>query len=124
MDYYKLLGDDFYEQLVDMLMFDAVVINEDRHYGNFGVLRDNKSGKIIAPAPVFDNGVSLLCYAMHDDFDDIEKYLKSRTNPYGRGNQFMHSSQKDYGKDRVTCSENSSTSSSRTVMYLLFRDGG
>ena len=89
MDYYKLLGDDFYEQLVDMLIFDAVVINEDRHYGNFGVLRDNKSGKIIAPAPVFDNGVSLLCYAMHDDFDDIEKYLKSRTNPYGRGNQFM-----------------------------------
>ena len=24
-----------------MLVFDAVIYNEDRHFGNFGVLRDN-----------------------------------------------------------------------------------
>ena len=46
-----------------MLVFDALIYNEDRHFGNFGVLRDNHSGKIIAPAPVFDNGLSLFCYA-------------------------------------------------------------
>ena len=40
-----------------MLVFDAVILNEDRHFGNFGVLRDNHTGKIIAPAPVFDNGL-------------------------------------------------------------------
>ena len=100
LDYYKELGDDFYEELVDMLIFDAVVMNEDRHYGNFGVLRDNKSGKIIAPAPVFDNGVSLLCYAMKDDFDEknLENYLSERTNPYGYDNQFIPLAKRIMGK--------------------------
>lgn len=88
-DYYKELGDDFYQQLVDMLVFDAVILNEDRHFGNFGLLRDNHTGKIIAPAPVFDNGLSLLCYGMKDDFDDLEKYIGSRTNPYGIENDFI-----------------------------------
>lgn len=98
LDFYKEKGEDFYEQLVDMLIFDAVIINEDRHYGNFGVLRDNMSGRIIAPAPVFDNGVSLLCYAMRDDFENIDEYLKSRTNPYGRDNQFIPLAKRLMGK--------------------------
>lgn len=42
-----------------MLVFDAVIYNEDRHFGNFGVLRDNHTGKVIGAAPIFDNGVSL-----------------------------------------------------------------
>lgn len=88
LDYYKELGDEFYQQLADMLVFDAVTINEDRHFGNFGLLRNSKTGQIIAPAPVFDNGISLLCYAMKDDFEGgIDKYLESRSNPYGRGNE-------------------------------------
>lgn len=89
LSYYKEQGEEFYEQLVDMLVFDAVVLNEDRHYGNFGVLRDNRSGKIVAPAPVFDNGVALLCYATKPDFEDAENYIKTRTNPYGHENQFI-----------------------------------
>ena len=89
-EYYKAHGDDFYQQLASMLCFDAVVLNEDRHFGNFGVLRDNHTGEIIAPAPVFDNGVSLLCYAMTEDFDKgIEKYISKRSNPYGYGNKFI-----------------------------------
>lgn len=87
--YFKKLGEEFYQQLADMLVFDAVIINEDRHFGNFGVLRDNRSGRITAPAPVFDNGISLLCYAVKDDFDDIDRYVRERTNPYGAGNDFM-----------------------------------
>ncbi|MBR2674466.1 MAG: XRE family transcriptional regulator [Mogibacterium sp.] len=100
LDYYKNQGESFYEQLVDMLVFDAVIINEDRHYGNFGVLRDNKSGKIIAPAPVFDNGVSLLCYAMKDDFEEnkLKKYIGERTNPYGYDNQFIPLAKRIMGK--------------------------
>ena len=47
-----------------MLVFDALIYNEDRHFGNFGVLRDNHSGNIIAPAPIFDNGLSLFCYCL------------------------------------------------------------
>ena len=82
LDYYKTLGDEFYEQLCSMLVFDALIYNEDRHFGNFGVLRDNHSGKIIAPAPVFDNGLSLFCYAGKEDYAHLDEYAKTRSNPY------------------------------------------
>jgi len=85
LDYFDELGSEFGEQLRSMLVFDALIYNEDRHFGNFGVLRDNHSGKIIAPAPIFDNGLSLLCYAGRDelaDFSKLEEYAKTRTNPY------------------------------------------
>lgn len=65
-----------------MLVFDALIYNEDRHFGNFGVLRDNHSGKIIAPAPVFDNGLSLFCYAGKEDYAHLDEYAKTRSNPY------------------------------------------
>ncbi len=89
LDYYRELGEEFYQELVSMLVFDAVVINEDRHFGNFGLLRDNHTGEFVASAPVFDNGLSLLCYAMKSDFKDIDKYIETRTNPYGQDNQYM-----------------------------------
>ena len=84
-EYYDSLGQEFGEQIRSMLVFDALIYNEDRHFGNFGVLRDNNSGKIIAPAPIFDNGLSLLCYAGKDDlatFSAMEGYAKTRTTPY------------------------------------------
>ena len=45
--YYDKLGPEFSEQIRSMLVFDALIYNEDRHFGNFGVLRDNHSGNII-----------------------------------------------------------------------------
>lgn len=66
-----------------MLVFDAVIYNEDRHFGNFGVLRDNRTGKVIGPTPIFDNGLSLFNYAMSDDLEFLEEYAKNRSNPYG-----------------------------------------
>ncbi|WP_270640930.1 HipA domain-containing protein [Longibaculum muris] len=77
-DYYKNLGEDYYQELIDMLVFDAVILNEDRHFGNFGLLVDSHTNKIIAPAPIFDNGLSLLCYAMDSDFNDINTYVSTR----------------------------------------------
>lgn len=82
LDYYKKLGTDATEQLKSMLVFDAVIYNEDRHFGNFGILRDNRSGKIIGSAPIYDNGISLFNYAMPDDFNDLSSYAKTRANPY------------------------------------------
>ncbi len=85
LDYYDGLGSEFGEQLRSMLVFDALIYNEDRHFGNFGVLRDNHTGKIIAPAPIFDNGISLLCYSGREEignFSALEEYAKTRTTPY------------------------------------------
>lgn len=83
LEYYGKLGNDYLEQIKSMLVFDAVIYNEDRHFGNFGVLRDNRSGKIISPAPVFDNGLSLFNFATMEDFEDLDSYAKTRSTPYG-----------------------------------------
>ena len=80
--WYDKLGAEFSQQLRSMLVFDALIYNEDRHFGNFGVLRDNHSGKIIAPAPIFDNGLSLFCYAGKEDYAHLDEYARTRSNPY------------------------------------------
>ena len=82
LDYYQSLGEHFYEEMCSMLVFDAVIYNEDRHFGNFGLLRDNHTGKILAPAPIFDNGLSLFNYAMPEDLKELDAYAKTRSNPY------------------------------------------
>jgi transcriptional regulator with XRE-family HTH domain len=82
LEYADTLGQEFTESIKSMLVLDAVIYNEDRHFGNFGVLRDNRSGKIIRPAPLFDHGLSLFCYAIDDDLANIAEYAKTRTTPY------------------------------------------
>ena len=80
--YYEQIGPEALEDLKSMLVFDAVIYNEDRHFGNFGILRDNHSGKVIGAAPIFDNGISLFNYAMPDDMENLTEYAKTRSNPY------------------------------------------
>ena len=83
LDYSAGLGRDFSEAVCSMLVFDAVICNEDRHFGNFGILRDSRSGEITAPAPIFDNGISLFNYAMPEDMEDLGAYAKTRSPAYG-----------------------------------------
>jgi Predicted transcriptional regulators len=83
LDYYKELGTDYYNAVCSMLILDAVIYNEDRHFGNFGLLRDNRTGKILSPAPIFDNGLSLFNYGMSDDFANLDEYAKTRAPAYG-----------------------------------------
>lgn len=83
LDYYEKLGPEAYEQVRSMLVFDAVIYNEDRHFGNFGVLRDNRSGAVTGAAPIFDNGLSLFNFAMPEDFRDLDSYARTRGTPYG-----------------------------------------
>jgi hypothetical protein len=82
LDYYAGLGKDFLEAVNSMLVFDAVIYNEDRHFGNFGILRDNRAGAILAPAPLFDHGISLFNYAMQDDLTELDKYAMTRAPAY------------------------------------------
>ena len=77
-EYYKELGESYSESLIDMLIFDAVICNRDRHFSNFGLIVDNKTNEIVDTAPIFDNGLSLFNYAMEDDLADIDAYAKTR----------------------------------------------
>lgn len=74
-EYYEKLGQNFVDALNDMLVLDAIIINTDRHFGNFGFIVDNKTNNIVAPAPLFDHGNALLNFAGRDDLES-EKALK------------------------------------------------
>lgn len=73
-EYYEQLGEQFVKALNDMLVLDAVICNVDRHFGNFGVLIDNETNKIVAPAPLFDHGNSLFNFAGRDDLESEEAF--------------------------------------------------
>ena len=74
--YYKKLGAEFEKALNDMFIFDALIFNTDRHYGNFGFLIDSHTNKIIAPAPLFDHGNSLFHFAGVDALKSKKSFLK------------------------------------------------
>lgn len=78
----KKMGDTFYQSFCDMIVFDALVCNTDRHLGNFGLMIDNRRNRPVAFAPLFDNGMALFPFAMKDDFDDLNRYAASRLSAY------------------------------------------
>ena len=47
------------EALDRMMVLDYLIVNEDRHQNNFGVLRDADTLGWIGPAPIYDSGTSL-----------------------------------------------------------------
>lgn len=71
-EYYECLGSEYIKALDDMIVFDALICNTDRHFGNFGVLVNNATNTIVGPAPLFDHGNSLFNYAWADDWNSEE----------------------------------------------------
>lgn len=80
------------EELENMYILDFLIMNEDRHLNNFGIIRDVNTLKWVSVAPIFDNGQSLnIEYYDNDElyisgegrffyevlsFDDIIKVVK------------------------------------------------
>jgi len=59
----------FTDQINMMIIADYLIENTDRHWNNFGILRDGKTGAWLGTIPLFDNGYSL----WNNDFIDINK---------------------------------------------------
>ena len=64
------------------MVFDAIICNQDRHLGNFGYLIDNDTGKYLRPAPIFDNGFSLLVGASQRNMKNLSEYISSIRGKY------------------------------------------
>ena len=78
--YYESLGAEFMAALHEMLVFDAVICNVDRHFGNFGVMVDNRTNTVVSPAPLFDHGNSLFNFAGMDAWSSdatLEEYIET-----------------------------------------------
>ena len=61
-EYIKILEDNgienVREKLENMYILDFLILNEDRHLNNFGIIRDVNNLKWLDIAPIFDNGQS------------------------------------------------------------------
>ena len=71
---------NLYDYFASIIALDALIYNEDRHLNNFGLLRDNKTGRIIGNAPVFDNGISLFNYSSMNELIKIDEHRKAYEN--------------------------------------------
>lgn len=99
-EFLKGISEECYNEYIDMLIFDSLIYNEDRHYGNFGLLVDNNTNKPYALAPLFDHGISLFNQGMPDDFDNLDVYSKTRLSHSGASfdaiaEEFITNRQKD-----------------------------
>lgn len=81
LEFYDKFGDS--DKFRAMLVADAVCFNEDRHSGNHGVLINNDTLEIIGMAPIYDNNISLLPYAMSSNFGNINKYIEEHNTKIG-----------------------------------------
>lgn len=86
-NFYKEKG--LYEYISSMFIADSIMFNEDRHLGNFGFIVNNNTNKIEDTAPLYDHNIALLCYAMTDDFKDINKYITSNNKGPKLGGEFI-----------------------------------
>ena len=78
--YYESLGPEFTAALREMLVFDAVICTVDRHFGNFGVMVNNRTNTVVSPAPLFDHGNSLFNFAGTDAWSSdaaLEEYIET-----------------------------------------------
>ena len=66
------------DSLNRMLMLDYLIANSDRHYGNFGAVRDAETLEWRGMAPIFDNGTSLWCETINS-FINPEANVESAT---------------------------------------------
>lgn len=63
------LGIDIQKSINDMLVFDYLIANEDRHWNNFGLLRNSETLEYVGFAPLYD----------HECAMGTNPYFKTRT---------------------------------------------
>ncbi len=66
------------EKIENMFILDFIIMNEDRHLNNFGIIRDVNTLEWLDVAPIFDNGQSL----------NIEYYDEEELHISGKGRFF------------------------------------
>lgn len=76
MEHYQIRGGEAF--LRQMLCLDFIIMNVDRHWGNFGFIRNVNTLEVERPAPIFDNGNSLWYDMAHipEHFDQAKTFRK------------------------------------------------
>ena len=69
----------FKEYLDRLIVLDYIIANEDRHFNNFGVIRNSKTLEFIGPAPIYDSGSS---FGYNKISADIKAFKDIETKPF------------------------------------------
>lgn len=75
----KVYGKGSFE---DLMLFDALICNVDRHLGNFGMIVDNNTNDLLRPAPIFDNGFSMINILTQDELSDIPSAITNMQHSF------------------------------------------
>lgn len=83
--YYSIIKEiycvkNFQDYLNKQILLDYIIMNDDRHLGNFGLLRDKANNTYKLP-PIFDNGNSLFANKYIENLEystDLFGYIKSK----------------------------------------------
>ncbi|WP_295092757.1 HipA domain-containing protein [Ruminococcus sp.] len=68
----KEIGVDISAAVDDMIVVDYIIANEDRHFNNFGLLRNAETLEWIGAAPIYDSGTSLWFDRSEDQIKNAE----------------------------------------------------
>lgn len=79
LEYYEKLGSG--DAFRCMCVLDALILNPDRHYGNFGVLYDTDTMQVAKMAPDFDHNTSLFPELDEDELARPVLHCASRLGP-------------------------------------------
>ena len=71
-----------FDAYADMMIFDALIGNGDRHMGNFGSMFDTNTGELSRMAPIFDNGLSLLAGCQDEEAEDFSLWDDNRSGAF------------------------------------------
>lgn len=83
---YKLLSSNDRLLFREMLLLDSIIVNFDRHEGNYGFLFDTDSLKLVGMAPIFDNDcglgpyMSLKSASIAEAYEELIKTRQPKTD--------------------------------------------
>jgi hypothetical protein len=53
------IGRELFSYFITAMSFDALIVNSDRHHGNWGILQNTRNNRIIEFCPLYDSGSGL-----------------------------------------------------------------
>ena len=83
--YLEGLGEDYLNAYKDMMVFDSLICNEDRHSGNYGLIIESRTLKPVEFAPLFDHGRAFFTFRDAKTCEEMLEYAKTGENYYGVG---------------------------------------
>lgn len=98
---YSNLGiKDARHKLEEMIVLDYIIGNTDRHYNNFGLIRDAETLDFVDVVPIFDSGTSMYWKCFEDSDTDLIRFRPFHIN--GRDNLDMVNNFERYNRIKVS----------------------